>query len=332
MKKAGLLLLAIVLFAIPVLALNNTMGNVEEGNIAAVVNGENITIAEVDQAINLNGLMNSLMQVDQMLVQLIFTTEAGQDLLNEYRKQALDGIILERILLQEIVNQDLSFTDEEKDEFFYEQLEIIKAQNQMTEEDLLMVLGQQGIESIDMFKEIFMTDNEQVILINKLQEVIIDGIALDDEAVENYYNENIEEFNRDEEVEASHILVETAEKAEEVMVKLNNGADFADMAREYSTDGSANQGGTLGSFARGVMIPEFENVAFEMEVGEISDIVETQFGYHIIKVTGSTEAGIVTLEEAREDIERVLLHQKEADAINSYIENLEEQADIEIKI
>lgn len=329
MKKVGLILLVFILTAIPVLAIGGA-GQVGQDEVAAVVNGDEISVADVDQSINLNGLMNNLMQVDQTLVQLIFTTEAGQELLNEYRKQALEGIIMERLLVQEAENQDISISDEEKDEFFDEQIENIMTQNQMSEEDLLNALQQQGIESLEMFKEVFMDENEQMMLINELQSGVIESVDVSDDEIQEYYDDNNEEFNREEEIEASHILVETEEEAEEVLAQLNEGADFAEMASEYSIDGSAQQGGNLGRFAKGRMVAEFEDAAFDLEKGELSDIIETEFGYHIIKVTNKYEAGEISFEDAKEDIENNLYQQKEMDKFNEYLEELEENADIEI--
>ena len=84
-------------------------------------------------------------------------------------------------------------------------------------------------------------------------------------------------------IRCSHILVKNKAAAEEILAKLKNGEDFAKLAGEYSIDGSRRRGGDLGDFTRGVMVREFEEAAFSLQKGEVSGIVKTQFGYHIIK-------------------------------------------------
>jgi len=86
-------------------------------------------------------------------------------------------------------------------------------------------------------------------------------------------------------VRASHILVKTQKQAQEIKAKIDNGASFEEMAKKYSTCPSGANGGDLGYFSRGQMVPDFENVAFALPVGKVSDPVQTQFGWHLIKVT-----------------------------------------------
>ena len=116
-----------------------------------------------------------------------------------------------------------------------------------------------------------------------------------------YYKEHQDEFTADE-VTAQHILVEDEALANEILVKLKNGADFAEMAAQYSIDDSnKDNGGSLGTFGRGEMVTEFENAAFALEAGELSDPVKTEFGYHIILVTDKNQ-GAQTYDEVKETI------------------------------
>ncbi len=87
-------------------------------------------------------------------------------------------------------------------------------------------------------------------------------------------------------IRCSHILVEKMSTAQEVLEKLKKGESFAKLAEQYSIDGSRKRGGDLGYFSRGQMVKPFEDAAFKLEVGQVSDIVKTQFGYHVIKRTG----------------------------------------------
>jgi peptidyl-prolyl cis-trans isomerase C len=108
------------------------------------------------------------------------------------------------------------------------------------------------------------------------------------------------------EVRASHILVETEEQAAALKAELDDGADFAELAAEHGTDGTRTQGGDLGFFDRTVMVPEFAEAAFAMEVDEISDPIQTQFGWHLIKVTDARERPVPTVEDVRGELAQAL--------------------------
>lgn len=326
-KKIGLFFLALVLIAIPVLAEGEAADN-----IAAVVNGEEITTSQVDQYANLQQVIMQLYQANQEFSRLLFTTNAGQDLINEYRKLKLNELIIKKLLQAEAKNQGIILNQEKKDEIFNKQIEAIEENNNITEEQLVEELKKQGIESLEAYKKIFFEQNEGAILIGELQKKIFDSITVEDKAVEDYYNKNIDSYKYGAQVKASHILVDTEEKAREVLDKLNNGADFAEVAKEYSTGPSGKNGGDLGYFEKGDMVPEFAEAAFSLKVGEISKPVKTKFGYHIIKVFDKKEAGVKSFAEVKDSIKSKLLNQKRQQAWSDLIKELREKADIKIKI
>ena len=134
-----------------------------------------------------------------------------------------------------------------------------------------------------------------------------------------YYNGNITQYQTPEQVRASHILLKTAGKdeaavrkqAEDILQQVKAGADFAELAKKYSEDeGSKPNGGDLDYFSRGRMVPEFEAAAFALEVGQVSDIVKSQFGFHIIKVVDKKPAVTRSLDEVRPQIEEQLKRQR----------------------
>ncbi len=161
-----------------------------------------------------------------------------------------------------------------------------------------------------------------------------------DSEVLDFYNENIERFKKPEQVQASHILIafdesdgeaEKAAKREKIdslLTEIKNGADFAQLARENSSCPSKTRGGDLGSFGRGQMVKEFEDAAFGMNVGDVSGIVETQFGYHIIKVTGHEAESTVPFEDAKADILAYMDGQMRQQAVGEYIDSLRAEANI----
>lgn len=136
-------------------------------------------------------------------------------------------------------------------------------------------------------------------------------IKITDDEMKEYFEANKDQYAKAEQVEANHILVEDEATAKEVATKLADGGDFAKLAKEYSTDAAnASDGGKLGYFGKGEMAPEFEKAAFSMKVNEISDPVKTDFGYHIIQVTGKKEAKAANFEDSKKVIKEALKTQK----------------------
>jgi len=154
--------------------------------------------------------------------------------------------------------------------------------------------------------------------------------------VQSYYNENIQQFQTPEQVRASHILLKTEGKdeaavrrqAEGLLEQVKAGADFAQLATKYSEDeGSAKAGGDLDYFGRGRMVPEFETAAFAMEPGQISDLVKTQYGFHIIKVVDKKPATTRSLDEVRAQISEQLSFQKAQQAVAAQARALDDKID-----
>ena len=154
--------------------------------------------------------------------------------------------------------------------------------------------------------------------------------------VQRYYNDNIQQYQTPEQVRASHILLETAGKndedvkkrAEEILKQVKSGADFAELAKKVSEDkGSKEKGGDLDYFGRGRMVPEFEQAAFALEPGQISDLVKSQFGYHIIKVVDKKAGATRPLEEVRAQIQQELAMQTADQRIADQARTLEGRID-----
>lgn len=163
------------------------------------------------------------------------------------------------------------------------------------------------------------------------------------EAVKTYYDENPDEFKQEANVSASHILVSTqgitdeaelaakeaAAKDLAAQLTESKGENFAELAGEHSDCPSKEQGGSLGQFGQGQMVPEFEKAAFEQEIGAIGDLVKTQFGYHIIKVTDRAEAKQMTYDEVKEELARNLFEKAKGEKIEGYLAELRTSAKIE---
>ena len=170
-------------------------------------------------------------------------------------------------------------------------------------------------------------------------------IAVKPEAVTDFYNKNQDKFQQGPRVRASHILIgipqnadaatkqQAKTKAEALLKDLKAGKDFAEAAKANSQDpGSAPNGGDLGYFEQGQMVPPFEQAAFALKAGEMSDIVETQFGYHIIKVAEKQNSRVVPLDEAKGQIEEYLTQQNRHAQTELFVQTLKMKAKIEVLI
>lgn len=163
-----------------------------------------------------------------------------------------------------------------------------------------------------------------------IQEVL-SKVAIDDKEVLDYYNQNIDYFNESEQISAKHILVATEEKANEVLEAINKGISFEDAAIEYSSCPSKEKGGSLGIFGRGMMVPEFEEVAFNAEIGVITKPVKTQFGYHLILVEQKIEPKTKSFEEVKDMIKSHMIQEKQNHTYMEFINNLKNKYSVEIK-
>ena len=150
------------------------------------------------------------------------------------------------------------------------------------------------------------------------------GITVTDAEAKAYYEENKAQFDQGETVNASHILVDSEEKAREIYASIIAGEkSFEDAAKEYSSCPSKENGGNLGDFGKGQMVPEFDKAVFEMEVGEITaEPVKTQFGYHLIKLISKSDSKETPYEEIKDEIKAGLLGEKQRKAYESKINQL----------
>jgi foldase protein PrsA len=197
------------------------------------------------------------------------------------------------------------------------ELDKVREAYDLTEDEaFISFLMMQGFTSEEDFRNLVM----QHLVVQK---IAAEGVVITEDELREVYEAG-------KEVEASHILVEDLETAEEILAQLNQGEDFAELAQEYSIDpGSGAAGGSLGTFQRGRMVPEFENAAFSLEVGEISAPVQSDFGYHIIKVTDRTPFE-KSFEEVKDELEE-LLARRQARPLDEVQREIMDNAKIQIK-
>ncbi len=295
-----------------------------EGDAAAVVNGVPIPMEELDQAVE--RVTNQYKQ---------FGMPFDSTKVDSLKEQLLDTMVKTELLYQESKEAGFVLTEEELED----EIQTIKDQYP-DEETFQKILEGQGLTN-----ETFI---DQMARNLTIRDYIEDRAAKregpTEEEKEQYYEEHKEEYKHAEEVAARHILLQTdkeappdslekkKEKMESLLQRVKEGEDFAELAKEHSDCPSAPKGGDLGFFSRGMMVKPFEEAAFSLEVGEVSDVVKTSYGYHIIKIYDKREAGYSTYEEVADDIAETINRSRTNEEVEALLDELYQEADIEILI
>ena len=229
----------------------------------------------------------------------------------QYGSSVVDTLITNKVIELEAKKQGVEVS---KDAIDKELASFIESYG--GEDSFNSALEYSGITLDDFKKDV------EIYLLTK--EMMSKDIEIADEDIEAYFEENKADFNQPEEVRASHILVEDEATAQEVLEKINAGEDFAELAAEYSTDSTAENGGDLGFFGTGEMVEAFETAAFALNVGEVSDIVKTDYGFHIIKVTDKHEAEEAVFEDKKDEVKDILIEEEMNANYATWLEELKE--------
>ncbi len=288
-------------------------------DIVARVNGENVARAEFERAIrNIEARAGRSVPADQR---------------DEVYRGVLDELIAFKLVLAEARARNIGVSTEEVASRIAE----IRKQFQ-TEDAFKKALASRQMTPADLESE---TRTE--ILVNRTIEAeVLPKVSVSPQDLEAFYRENPEQFKEPEQVRASHILFpvdraatpeakkETRAQAEAVLKRAKAGEDFAALAKEFSKDSSAAAGGDLNYFPRGQMVPPFEQAAFGLEVGALSDVVETDFGLHIIKVTDRKQERVVPLNEVTDQLTNFLKQRKQQAAANAFLQALRAKYKVEV--
>lgn len=317
MRKSKIVLVAAIASALLFLQSCKGDGAIKKSTVLAEVGDKKITYGEVEDFV-------------QKQVQLINAQgqTLDENMMKMLRKKALDHLVNLEIVHQELKKNGITITDEDVNQAYQEEVQRMGGEEQMNS-----FLAQRGATAEEL-KEII----KERLPIFKLQDIVTADVqpATEDEA-RAYYDQNQQLFNAPERVHAYHILIRVSEnpsadelakakkKAEEVAAKARQkGADFEALAKQFSEDpGSAPNGGDLGYFRKGQMVPEFEAAAFSLPIGKVSAPVKTKFGYHIIKVVDRKKAGIIPYEEIKDKIIQKLTDDRKREKWNSYFKELQ---------
>lgn len=293
----------------------------KEEPVVVRVNGEPITQAALDKEMTRYQAQASL--PDQ-------ATDAGK--MEAVRKKVLNGMVDRVLLLQESSRLGVSVSEEQlegemkrfKERFSSpEQFETILAHMKLTEADLRAEY------------------RKRMVIRSLIEREVTPKVQVSEGEIQTFYDQNPTLFQVPERVRASHILVKTdaqagdqekakaKEKIQAIKKRVDAGEDFAKLAIENSDCPSAPKGGDLEYFQRGQMVAPFEDAAFALKPGETSDVVETQFGYHLIKVVDRQDAGTMSFAEMKSTIEEHLKQQKVSELLNAYLAELKSRAKME---
>lgn len=292
-----------------------------EETVLVTVNGKDITQADISAEIKKAFGANVDKMPPAQLAQ--FQAQMGPRL--------LDALVMKELLTAQVKSAGIEATDEDVDKAIGQLKSMLPPDT--TVADQLAKLGMTETELRGKIKE--------DLAIQKLLQGQVGAVAEpSDEDVQAFYTENEARFEQPERVKARHILLavkpddpdalkaEKRAKIDDLKQQLDEGASFEELAREYSDCPSRAQGGSLGEFTRGRMVPEFEEAAFSQDVGKVGDVVETDFGYHLILVDDHIAGGKVALDEARDQIVKMIKGQQEQGAVEAYIKDIKDKADI----
>jgi len=289
---------------------------------AVTINGENISReklqAQVDHLINQRGLNSGGITQPAVFKQI--------------QQEVVDQLIVQELLWQEAKRRNFIV----EDEFVNERLRQMKSGFD-TEQAFQFKIQAGGFT-----EETYRDDIRQQVSVQRMiSQGIAPGISVNDEEVASFYTANIDQMQQPVAVHARHILIkpESAEpeaqqaakdEAGEILAEIHAGEDFVKLATERSQAPSAPQGGDLGFFEPGQMVATFETAAFALQPGEVSDVVQTQFGYHVIKVEDRRGGETLALEDVVDKISAYLTQQRLQAEVETLVATLRDEGDVEI--
>jgi peptidyl-prolyl cis-trans isomerase C len=293
------------------------------GAVVAKVDGKNVTALDVQRQENI------LVQQMQSYADSAQIAAMGPGLRKQAFDNAINRVLLDEALVKLGIKVDKKTIDDRVDTY---------RKNFVSDEAYQADLAKRGMTQDQLRHEVEVGSQAEELFDRRTASLK----PTTEQEARTFYDGNKERFVTPERVRASHILLtvnkddsdavraQKKAEAERILGELKKGADFADEAKKYSGCPSKDQGGDLGYFERGRMVPPFEKAAFALKPGQMSGVVETEFGYHIIKVTDRTPASTVPFDQAKDQIEQYLTQQKKQQALVAYFDSLRAASQIEV--
>ncbi|MDZ7672558.1 MAG: peptidylprolyl isomerase [Halanaerobiales bacterium] len=308
--------------------------------IVATVNGNDITSKELNQSAGINQFIMSIYKQNRDFAQVLLKTEPGKNLMQKYKKNKLNDLIKKRLIIQEAKKRNISISDKQKEKLFKQHLESIKKRNQINDKQLKQALNKQGIKSLDQYQKVFLQNNKDSFLINKLRNNVTKDVSVSENKIKEYYNNNKKNFKVEEQVKVSQILIKTEQKSTKevknkintIKNKLNNGENFSTLAKKYSEGPYAEKGGNIGFIKKETISKIFGEKVFNLKIDEISEPIKVNNEYRIVKINDKKEAGIKPFKEVKNTIKSQLENNKKSNQWQEFVKKLENNANITIKL
>ena len=204
--------------------------------------------------------------------------------------------------------------------------------NLITKKLLLREARKDKIDGDKEFQDRLEEIKDQLLIESLLKKKLTAETKVSDEDLKKYYDAHREEFKKEGEISTRHIVVKTEDEAKQILARVQKGEDFAELARKYSIDpGAKTSGGEIGYHPKGTLVPEYEAAAFKLKKeGQVSGIIKTQFGYHIIKLEGMKPPQYVPFEEVKDFIKQKIAQEKQKELFEHYVADLKKSAKITI--
>ena len=288
-----------------------------------------------DPVARVNGIPVSAAELTK-IYNAVVQSQGGRipaDKVGEVRKKILNDMVSEEIIYQLAKKIDMPDLNKKVEEFMTKHNDRLKADDAYRKRFEADKLSEKELRDLV---------RRKIIEDNYLQKEVLSKINVTEAEIKGFYDKNPKFFTVPDQIRASHILIKVDPKAtdaqkkaarakvEGLLKQAKSGADFGKLAKENSECPSKENNGDLGFFPKGQMVKQFEDAAWMMKAGEISGIVETQFGYHIIKVTETKASAVVPYSEVRARIEQSIKQQKIREGINALVESARKKAKIEI--
>lgn len=324
LRQTAITLCVLAMLIIPGSALCDSAKKEEKPANAAMVNGKAITYMDFER--QLDGYKRHAQGQEA-------TGDAQSE--DKMRKEVMDNMIGRELIYQKAVAQGITATDEQVMQ------EMTSIKRRFTDQEQYKTMLARMNTTEESLKDQI---SRMLVVRDFIGKEIVPKVNVSDKELETFYKENAERFKMPEQVQAQHILIklekdatdeqkaEARKKLTELKKQIDAGADFGELAKANSQCPSAPRGGDLGYFGKGRMVPEFEKAAFALKPGEVSGIVETQFGYHLIKVLDHKPAGVADFQEVKTRLMAEVRNDKIQAAAEAYAAELRKNAKIEIFI